>query len=67
MRKDHNDHYLAGIKQKKTIFSKFSLMNELMGLEGSDERDCGSEEGRVENKLMFKSASAIVLIGRIGL
>lgn len=66
MRKDNNEHYLDGIKQKKKIFSTFSLMNELMGLEGSDERDCGSEEGRVEIKLMFKSASVIVLIGRIG-
>lgn len=41
-------------------------MNELMGMEGSDEGDCGSEGGRVENKLMFKIASAIVLIAKIG-
>lgn len=66
LRKNNNDHYLAGIKQKNKIFSKFSLMNELMGMDGSDEGDCGLEEGRVENKLMFKSASVIVLIARIG-
>lgn len=40
-------------------------MNELMGMEGSDEEDCGSEKGRMENKLMFKSASTIVLIARM--
>ncbi len=65
LRNNNNDHYLAGIKQKNKIFSKFSLMNELMGMEGSDVGDCGSEDRGVENKLMFKSAAAIVLIARI--